>query len=250
MKSYDRVKLISNIQRMAKEKDVKMGDMEEKAGVSTGLISRLKKDETKGNFTVDLLCSIAEQLECTLDYLVYSGEGELSENEKLMLKFIDKLVRDTDQYILEWTMMEPMIVDRSFLFQHPLFRVVDDYAEDPDGNYHYFKSTVYDSRFLENGSATINGNCFLVLLDSFTQTFLYVMNVTHSIPGKYFEKENIIEMYFIEKTGSVKPLACSKLVCEEVSGKMQDLYDSIVNARSHLTVDSRARSIIDSYLKK
>lgn len=250
MSSYDRVRLINNIQRMAKEKDVKIGDMEEKAGVSTGLISRLKKDDTKGNFTVDLLSSVAKQLECTLDYLVYSGEEELSENEKLMLKFIDKLVRDTDQYTLEWTMMAPMIMDRTFLFQHPLFRAVDDSGEDPDGNFHYFKSMVYDSRFLENGSASINGNCFHVLLDDFTRTSLYVMNVTHSIPGKFFDKEDIIEMYFIDNGGNVKPLACSKLVCKDVSGKMQDLYDSIVNARSHLTVDSRARSIIDSYLKK
>lgn len=246
MKKYDRIRLIENIQRVAKEKNVKIGDMEEKAGTSTGFISRLKKDDQKGNFNVDLLCSVAEDLDCTLDYLVYAGEEGLTDNEKFMLEFIDKLTRDTNQYETEWSMMEPSIKDKYYIFEHPLFRKIDGCVEDPDGNFHYPQEMVYDSRFVDN--ASIAGNCFYTMLDDFHQAKVYVMKVSEYVD--MFKNNEIIEIYIIEKNGTIRTVACSKFACDEVKAAIENLYKSISDARSHLTVDSRVKSIIGEYMRK
>lgn len=246
--SFDRKQLIDNIYRFAKEKDIKIGALEQEAGVSAGYLSRLLKDDTKGSFGVDLLCSAAEQLGKTLDALVYSSTGELSDNEKKIIDFFDKLTLSTENYSLEWSMMPAMIQDPTYLFTHQLFREVDCTAEDPDGNFHYYEEMEYCSHFLDRGDIKIDGNCFHVLFDKFAMTEIYIMNVSFYDNKTFDRKNGILEVYFLTRD-KVEPIACTEYVCDQVDAAIHRLYDSIEAARSHLSLKSNSISAIDRFLK-
>ena len=246
--SFDRNRLIENIYRYAKEKNIKIGTLEQNANVSAGYLSRLAKDDTKGSFAVDLLCSAAEQLGKTLDALVYTENGSLSENEAKMLAFLDRLTMQTENFTLEWKMMPPMIQDETFLFEHPLFRIVDRSDEDPNGNYINTRQTEYCSRFLNpNYPIGIEGNCFHVLFDSYSGREVYLMNVNH-YNSKTNRRENAYEMYFIQQRKKVEPIVCSVFACDQIVTAMKRLYDTVEAARSHLTFDKESIGAIDRFL--
>ncbi len=245
--TFDRKRLIDNIYRFAKEKDIKIGSLEQTAGVSVGYLSRLMKDDTKGSFAVDLLCSAAEQLGKTLDALVFSTEEVITDNERKMLNFLDKLTLETENHSFEWTMMPPMIMDSSYLFEHPLFRVGDKTAEDPDGNFHYYQETSYDSRFFDPGEVKIKGNCFHAIIDSFSGREIYIMSVSR-YNNKTCQHDDLLEIYFLKLEKDVEPIICSHFACSVLKEAMFRLYETINDARSHLALGHYVMDAIDRFL--
>ena len=246
---FDRNRLIDNIYRVAKEKNIKIGTLEQSAGVSPGYLSRLARDDTKGSFAVDLLCSVSEQLGKTLDALVYTEHKDLTENEEKMLAFLDRLTMLTENFTLEWKMLPPMIQDETYEFEHPLFRVVDCCDMDPDGNYISYKKTEYCSHFLDQENPTIiEGRCFHVLFDTLSNREVYLMFVSQYEPGS-FDRRKALEIYFIRQEKYVEPIVCSILACDQIVEAMERLYKTVDDARSHLTFDRDSISAIDRFLK-
>lgn len=247
---YNRARMLANIYTIAKAKNVKIGDLESAAGVSTGYISRLAKDENKGALTVEVLVGIAQRLDVTLDALVLTDNGHLSQNEMEMLRFLDKVTVDTECYDLEWNLFDPRTQDDSYLCDHPLFRIKDDgYEEDDNGRPHYFKYTQYESRFLPPKEASINGNCYYALIDDFSNSSIYVMRLTVSGRSR-FENETVYEIYFIDHNDNVSPVLCSKITHQQISDAVERLYLAIEGARSHLTISTHTKSIMGRYLAR
>lgn len=247
---YSRARMIANIQAIAKTKNVKIGDVESAAGVSAGYISRLAKDESRGGLTVDVLVAIAQKLEVTLDALVMTDDGQLTENEMEMLQFLDKVTIDTEKYGLEWMLLDPRTQDDSFLCNHPLFRSKDDgYFEDDNGRPHYFSYSQYESRFLPPKSASINGNCYHAMIDEFSQNSIYIMRLLASGNGRSrFDDGTVYEIYFIDHSGNVTPILCTRIANQQISDAVERLYSMIEAARSHLTISSRTKSIMSRYM--
>ena len=52
---FDKKRCIENIYTIAKEKNIKIGDLEEKAGVSKGYLSRINKEDSSSVPGVDLI---------------------------------------------------------------------------------------------------------------------------------------------------------------------------------------------------
>lgn len=247
---YNRARMLANIYSIAKAKNVKIGDLESAAGVSTGYISRLAKDENKGALTVEVLVAIAKKLDVSLDALVLTDDGQLSQNEMEMLRFLDKMTVDTERYDLEWNLFDPRTQDDSFLFDHPLFRIKDDgYEEDDNGRPHYFKYTQYESRFLPPKEASIDGNCYCASIDDFSNSSIFIMRLTVSGNNR-FASETVYEIYFIDRSNNVSPVLCSKITQQQITDAVERLYLAIEGARSHLTISARTKSVISRYLSK
>lgn len=246
---FDRNRLIDNIYRVAKEKNIKIGTLEQSARVSPGYLSRLAKDDSKGSFAVELLCNVAEQLGKTLDALVYTEHKGLTENEEKMLAFLDRLTMLTENFTLEWKMLPPMIQDETYEFEHPLFRVVDRCDPDPNGNFISYKKTEYCSHFLDQEySTTIEGRCFHVLFDGFSNREVYLMFVSQYNPAS-FDRQKALEIYFLRQNKYVEPIVCSLLACDQIVEAMKRLYKTVDDARSHLTFDRDSIGAIDRFLK-
>ena len=248
--SFDRNRLIENIYRVAKEKNIKIGTLEQSAKVSPGYLSRLAKDDSKGSFAVDLLCSVAEQLGKTLDALVYTEHKGLTENEEKMLAFLDRLTMLTENFSLEWQMLPPMIQDETYEFEHPLFRIVDSCEPDMSGNFISYKKTEYCSHFFDHDNPTvIEGHCFHVLFDSYSRREVYIMYVGQYDNLPAFESKKALEIYFIQPGNTVEPIVSSLLACDQIVEAMKRLYKTIESARSHLTFNKESIGAIDRFLK-
>ena len=85
---FEKAVCIDNIYALAKDKGLKIGDMEEKAGASKGYLSRLNKEGNTAVPPIDFLNSIADQLGVSLDFLVNYKKDQLTEGEDFLLKFL------------------------------------------------------------------------------------------------------------------------------------------------------------------
>ena len=253
MREFKRARCVDNITREVKEQEKKLGEVEKGAGLGVGALSRFKADETKGNFNVENFYKLAEELGHTMDYLAnYDEHSPLTDNDKYMIRFLDKLTFQTSSHELTWKMMEPRITDRTYIFKHPLFTEREEEGENPyTGEPVYFRAMVFDSRFADD--AKIDGHCFHALIDETSQTALFIMSAYYWIEGKEIGDRSIraeknLEFYFIDSRGNISGVASSYYVCDEVKAAMRTLYDAIENERSQLNFTKKSMKVIDRFM--
>lgn len=102
MNFYNRAYCIENIFVLAKEKNIKIGELENAAGVSSGYLSRLKKEGNESNPSIDILCAIADKLDVSIDSLVSKRLSVLSPEERYMLEFLNKMIKNTEDENIWW----------------------------------------------------------------------------------------------------------------------------------------------------
>ena len=78
---YDKTRCLNNIYALAKERGIKIGDLEESAGVSRGYLSRVAKPDYQGSPPIEMLDAVAKQLGVGIDYLVNYSPDAFSESE-------------------------------------------------------------------------------------------------------------------------------------------------------------------------
>lgn len=249
---FDKRRCMSAIYAIAKEKGVKIGDLEKEAGVSTGYLSKLNKEENTSSPSIELLVAAARVLGVTIDMLIYSEYEGLSSNEKYILKFMDKLVNDTLSGELQWekeTKKQLLNVECGFdggdaYAGHPLF-AAKELPVDGDGRIHL--EPRYCSRFFPDGETKVAGDGYHAVLSP-SDAEMYIMKVENeeSHMGIGYDQ---FEVYLIQR-GSVKPLCCSDFVCGEVSRQIQNLYKVIVDADSNLGINDEVKGIIDLYMNE
>ena len=225
---FDKRRCMSAIYAIAKEKGVKIGDLEKEAGVSTGYLSKLNKEENTSSPSIELLVAAARLLGVTIDMLIYSEYEDMSPNEKYVLKFLDRLINQTLSGELQWekeTKKQLLNVNCDYMgneayAEHPLLEA----SETPVGDGQYRLDAYYNSRFYPDGDTLIAGDGFHAVLAP-SDAELYIMKVENEESHMEIGYDQF-EVYLVNK-GSVKPLGCSDFVCGEVSRQIQNLYKVI-----------------------
>lgn len=253
---FDKRRCMSAIYAIAKEKGVKIGDLEKEAGVSTGYLSKLNKEENTSLPSIELLVAAARLLGVTIDMLIYSEYEGLSANERYMLKFLDKLINQTLSGELQWekeTKKQLLNVGCDYMgdeayAEHSLFEAVrvkdtDDY-EFPESSH---LEACYYSRFYSDGETKIAGDGFHAVLSP-SDAELYIMKVENEESHMEIGYDQF-EVYLVNR-GNVKPLGCSDFVCGEVSRQIRNLYKVIVDADSNLGINDEVKGIIDLYMNE
>ena len=93
---FDKRVCMDNIYAIAKDKSIKIGDLEKKAGLSTGYLSKLSKEGNTAIPGIETLSTIADALSVSMDYLVSVNYRELNKDEKYVSSFIEKLIKGTE----------------------------------------------------------------------------------------------------------------------------------------------------------
>lgn len=246
---FDKKRCMSAIYAIAKEKGVKIGDLEKEANVSTGYLSKLNKEENTSSPSIELLLAVARVLGVTIDMLIYSEYEGLSSNERYMLKFLDKLINDTLSGELQWekeTKKQLLSVNCDYMgneayAEHPLFEA----SETLVGDGQYRLDAYYYSRFFPEGDTLIAGDGFHAVLSP-ADAELYIMKVDNEEANMEIGYDQF-EVYLVNR-GGVKPLGCSDFVCGEISRQIQNLYKVIVDADSNLGINDEVKGIIDLYM--
>lgn len=101
MSKFNKDLFLRNIYHLIKEKNYKIGQIEDGIGVSTGYFSRLKESSTVSP-NIDLVCSISEFFNISVDRLIYSDLAGLNVSVRYYLDVLDYLYSKTKVYEITW----------------------------------------------------------------------------------------------------------------------------------------------------
>ena len=247
---FDKKRGIENIYALAKAKGLKIGDIEEKAGVSKGYLSRINKEDSTSIPTIDLLASIAEQLEVGIDFLVNYPIGTISPNEEFVYQFIDKLTTATTAGKMEWIPETEGLLraDTDVAVKNPLVYVTKNYSDEVDI---WYDTHGYTSGIYSGGSVEVIGDCYYASLPSSNAT-VFLNSVRYFIPkegGRFASTETFdaIEVYLV--TNGVKPICSTYYVCEAIKKAVKDLYTAVSSAPSHIGLEYSTKAVMQSFMK-
>ena len=235
---------VDKIYSLASKQGIKIGDLEEKCGLSKGYLSRLSKSENTAP-SIEVLLNIAEQLGTTLNFLLSPDISILTESDREVLAFMNKLIDYTEKGKLKWVTdkYESLIFsDWSPLkIDHPLIKS-DSFDFDDNNNGYY--SSYYESHFLD-GRVNIADDCFHVDLPA-TNSTAYLMSVEEFF-GNNSEERKAFELYIGSKD-KAKGLCCSKDVPAPVKEKITELYRTVKSKKSNVFMDKEIKSLISDFM--
>lgn len=231
--------LFDNIYLLIKQSDLKIGELETRAGVSPGYISRTSKEGT-AKPGIEFIMKVADILEVSIDLLLNTNMTQLTSTENYLLSFIEKLRKDTADDKLEWhkeTAKQLKILEPDDFGEpgHPLFSWAPYKGRPSRPPESVFNSDSYGS------DTVINGDCFNICLKN--EAVLYIMNISNGNDSGSDVKE-----LWMHNKAEIRFLCSSKDVSGLASG-IDELYDTIKINIKHPKVDSGIRYIIDSFMK-
>ncbi len=246
---FNKKRCIDNIYALAKAKGLKIGDIEEKAGVSKGYLSRINKDNSASVPTVDLLESIAEQLEVGIDYLVNFQSGILTPNEEFVFRFVDRLSKQTIAGRMDWVVESASVLtaENEIEVENPLITVSTQYSPEFEVEYpvHMYTSRIY------SGYAQVVDNCFHSSLPD-GKSVVYLNAVKYNAPhaGQHTDadwSDRIIEVYILQ--GETRPICSTFYLRSELKKAVEDLYTAAASSPSHICLEQSTKDIMNAFLE-
>jgi len=239
MNTFDKKRCLANIYFLAKEKNIKIGDLESTAGVSAGYLSRINKEDNETNPSVELLIAVAHELGVSLDALINYEFDKQTATEVYLLQFIEKLTYDTVHSDYPWkreaeSYLKELPSDQNGNVEHPLFTIYDPREQS-------YSSVRYISYFEDipgSGDVLIDGDSYNTELPDGSQ--VYLMRVLQP------EFEISYELYLINQHGT--SALCESRMAGGFSQALENLYTAATESCKHIKINSTTRSIIDAYM--
>lgn len=227
---FDKKMLIENIYYLTKQKNIKIGDLENDAKVSTGYFSRLAKDDNSSVPSIETMYIVSQKLDVSLDVLINFDFETLSETEKYILSFLSKLIKETTDNKIDWFSENYKEIYNNWINQgrdlnsgHPLMIVEADINDLNDGD----RKLKYNSLFTDQ---TLELNNDVYWFKSFLTTF-YIAKVDLIEYLGPFKLSNTIgyqyEMYAITKGNRKKICNFSRDTNAAINKLMVNLYDAV-----------------------
>ena len=239
---FDKKICLDNIRTLAKEKGIKLGELEEQAGVSAGYISRIEKSESSPAF--DFIIKVADILSVSIDFLINNNLSTMTSTNLYIARLIDKLISDTTSNHLFWEREEESYLNDNinFLntesaFYHPLFSEVK--------NPNSVKDFEYNSLFHDPRCVSINADCFNC--EIIPDIRIYLMSTVY-----YFNdtQSDEFELYIVNKKNNVNKLICVKKGEKSDHAISIKLLYGLANKSSKQTnIPSEIKTLIDDYIE-
>lgn len=253
MKEFNKRLCLSNIYYLAKQKNVKIGDLESAAGVSTGYISRLNKADTKTSPSIEMLVAVADMLDVSLDALLHHDFEILTPCEKYMVDFLSKLIEKTSNNDELWrretfSKLSHIRTDEDGNPNHPLFSWQSRLNPGMGGYPEEQSFIAYNSLFREDENVNVCDDGYVL---PFGNQSLYLMKVIVSteIDDKGNDAEYEYELYMVDRSWNVS-IVCHSTWEEEspYNQPLIDLYAAAADSSKHPILSANVRSAIDNYM--
>ncbi len=251
---FDKKRCIDNIYYLAKEKNIKIGDLERNAGVSAGYLSRLNKEDNSTNPGIEFLDAVARELEISLDALICYDYVSITPTELYVLKVIDKLIHQTQYEERSWKKtslhdLQEVTIDCNGNPNHPLFKVVEE-STLTDLGVSRDNVVEYNSMFMPNAFIQLTGDGFYT--DMPGGRMAYLMCVTN-LPFKDTDGiDDIFELYLV-KGYHTEPVCFSGDSCSAISSPfhsaLKDLYMTVVDSQKRTQINSEVKYVLDAFLE-
>lgn len=246
-KKFDSDTFFKNINYLLKAKGIKIGELESYAEVSTGYVSRVKKEENSKP-GIDFIVKVAEKFEVTVDDLIGVEMEKLTNTENYIINFLNKLIEDTQSEKLMWERESPDYLGHVETDQygnpyHDLLSIQE--VTFINGRVQTSRDAiVFDSNSF-GVQTRINGDCYNLRLKN--DATLYLMDIA-KIPTDYEE-----EVQYAKEILMILPKRGRQFLCSSTSNvfkeKIDTLFATITEYFQHPLIKTDFRNIIDAFMQ-
>ena len=235
-KQYDKNRLISNVEYLLKKRNVKVGDLENQCGVSTGYISRLKNNDSNDvSPSAEVLLRMSLILNVSLTSLLCSDYESMTETELFLQMFLVDMIKKTETDQVFWNRCASyFIYSETFDDNETKLPIIGSYKT-TYGN----EETYYYSLFAEKG----------MTVEDYYYTLYLNNNVYYLIPVSSDATGLIYELYILLPNQSFKTICCSSDDTNSAIGKLlKDLYTSVEKSCKQVRIDDDVKKSLEDFI--
>ena len=253
--TVDTKRLFDNIYFLLEEKNTKVGELEKELEITPGYISRTRKDG--GRPSIDFLWNVAQFFNTHIDIIVSVDLQKLTETERFIINFVEKMTKDTFETKLNWKAEENGFEKKIMTISegstdHRLFSTKEVTVYDNVNGYpESWNEPVFLSKaFGEN--TKINGTCYYTQIEE--DVYIYLMSVC----GESYEDEEISELFnndirreseeiWMYQNGNTQCLACT-YDSEYLREIVIALKDAVADNAKHTAIEPEFRDTLNKYM--
>lgn len=248
---FDKGLMIGNISYLLEKTGKKIGELEAEAGVSTGYISRLVKDE-KSKPGIDFILGAAQALRVSVDTLLNFDLKKATPMERYLSNFLEKLMDDTLADKLDWIQEGPEDFTRGEVEQnekapHPM-QSVKTFHDFRGGDYpdEVHQVVLVSHAFKEQ--TAIAGNCFHLRLKN--GYFLYLMNFHMDVdsPEANLSEDGYAKEIWMLRPNGEKEYICSNQDQSGLGNLTETLYQAVTE-RTKYPIKKDLKNVIDAFMQ-
>ena len=246
---FNKQLMLDNISFLLKEFGKKIGELEADAGVSTGYISRIsKEDNTKPG--IEFIMKVANSLNISMDTLLNANLAEMTPTERYLLSFLEKLSKNTLDDKLDWNRESADRLNRAETDQngyplHPLLSQETFYEESGSEYPDEVSRIVFVSKTFDCRTA-IHGDCFNLRLKN--ESLLYLMNISKSV-YKINDPDAFAKEIWMYAPDAGAHFLCSNRDTSPLAVLIDSLYTTVSERMKHPRIKQELKIIIDAFLK-
>lgn len=234
-KNFDKTMFLSNVRTLLKERNVKIGQLEADVKVQPGHISRLEKGSNTSDPTVELVVSVAKELDVPIDLLLKTDLSQASNEDWKILMFLNKFYMDTETKEVDWDYIE----------KERAAKLVAGKPFSKNISISGLKETVFLSNTYKT-ETIIGGTCFRAHIKGAT---ILLMNVA-TLAKKYMDDSIVYELWMLtENETKTHFIADSNDDTEK--GLITNMLYSLLKEREEedkAKMDPELENVINSYL--
>ena len=250
---FDRQQLIDNINNLIQQKNLKVGDIENAIGISTGYISRLSKEGSKSIPATDVVWKLAHHLGVSTDALISGDFSKGNDNISVLRRFIKKLLVQTEEGALEWEPVTTKYVNAVLKGDEPLFFLVkegdnnrgvphmEDGFSEANSTYCYYRNRKIVSKGAPLDAVWMTRDGFKTRISNGRFFYLFPLCVSFDsgTPAGDIE-QNYFEMYMLDWTPETGLVGVTALLGGDTPGhwKASQIFATLGNG-SELTEDAK-----------
>ena len=241
---FDRTKLMTNITALIKEKGLRIGELENKVGISAGYISKMTKAENESMPGIDLIFKLAQELEVSVEALVCGDFNKSNDNLLFLIRFLHTLEEDINLHRIEWR----QFADYKALRTEYDFPALPMLTGTLEVNMKRKKSAFrFVSDFRSDANLTVTNDNFYAFVSGIGPLLLFKLD-NHLPEGRKTE----LELYAVnmDSGDETHTPMCSSLDRDgEIAPYLMDLYNCLLRHSKDIQISDETRNLINGYLR-
>ena len=275
---FSRQKLAENIMALIQQKKLRIGEVEQQIGISTGYLTKMLKKETDSAPSTDIIWRLSKVLGVSTDMLIEGDFSKATDNLQYMRKFLYRLQSLTDTNELEWDKISISDVNEALRSESPSLPIIVtmDKATNAEAKTTYYQGNEVSASIhgknkiqsvgVDAEPAWVTNSGFMTNLGNGTDVYIFPMccSVRVDEEGNY-EDVDYFDIYFgswripdgYENCDNVpdeayvrhfEPVCNTFNTAQDLSGEVTALYQSILRHEYDLKISSSVRDTIARFL--
>lgn len=275
---FSRQKLAENIMALIQQKKLRIGEVEQQIGISTGYLTKMLKKETDSAPSTDIIWRLSKVLGVSTDMLIEGDFSKATDNLQYMRKFLYRLQSLTDSNELEWDRISISDVNEALRSESPSLPIIVtmDKATNAEAKTTYYQGNEVSASIhgknkihsvgVDAEPAWVTNSGFMTNLGNGTDVYIFPMccSVRVDEEGNY-EDVDYFDIYFgswripdgYENCDNVpdeayvrhfEPVCNTFNTAQNLSGEVAALYQSILRHDYDLKISSSVRNTIARFL--